>query len=378
MIGRLMFKSTLIVLLIAFCQMSEASFNIDYGNASSQSSSAAAEPARPTKKLLLDNSIQWLTIQGTCESNRIIGDSPGVSLPMAIRTILPPGWRVYADEGLSLDSVEVSWADGELWTKAIGRAAEIHRVKVEINCLDKTVTFHPSPALGVYSVGNNIEAIGDLAPPIQSTKQQASVEVQGTVQSPKVQQANTVSSFHNEPYANETIQNYLNRYSQSQGFDRVVFDIKTHNLTEIIRSQISVEDSKNGFELEKSLAKKGLVIASARDMISNQSALVLSDNSGVKNHELFVFPVNEGMLSNNAIKLASAWGWTIAKNQEQQSYDDKLWPLDVDYRIPFDYDIVMADAFEGFQALFAKYPIQAQLVPSRKTLFVVKRNSANR
>lgn len=362
------------VLLLPIGTSSYAAFDIDY---TGDKSKVVAQPITTTptvtKNLLLDNSVQFVVMHGKCEDDKVFGSGNAVELPSAMRMILPAGWRVFADEGTSLDTVLLTWRDGDLWTKLISQTVEKYKFKAEISCADKTLTFHPAPNRGIYSERDSIE-LGELQSPQPSTQTNISSNSlpEHSDTNKVVSQTNsTVALSSLDPVSGETINAYAERYASAIGYQRVAF--KVSNISKIINGEIDpakLRKSKEHFDFQTALNKQKLFMADGVDGVSGAKVLVVTDTVSNVDVGYMVFKVSRGMLSDNALELARVLGKSIG--------DTNVWPMDDDFKIPFSYDIVGVTGIDLFMELFKSHPVQAQFLAGQKVIYVVSRDTANR
>lgn len=359
-----------LIVIVAPCL---ADFSIDYTGEKTKVK-VLQEPqvvAGNSKKLLLDNSIQYVGMQGKCDGEKVFGSGNSVELPSAMRMILPSGWKVFADEGAALDAVLLTWRDGDEWVKVISQTAEKYKFRADISCAEKTLTFHPAPNRGIYSEKESVE-LADIQQPTSSRANLLSdTGTKATTSTNAVASAVAPAEQSLEPRDRESINAFSERYASAYGYNRVAY--KVANISKVINGEIDPKGSrksKDSFDFSTSLQKQKLYKVDAIDGISGAKVLVITDSISEASSSPLVFNVSKGFLSNNALELARMLGKTIG--------DTNYWPIDEDYKVPFAYDIVGSTGIDLFLELFKSFPVQAQFVAGQKVIDVVKRDTANR
>lgn len=374
-------------LLMLFAGAANAALVLDYtGGKTGDGHKTEVSDSRfngEPKKLLLDNSIQWATFLDSekCIEKPVNGSGTNLPLSTALKILTPNGWRVYADDDVDLSMALVGWRNGAMWTRIISDAAEKHKFKVTFNCSSKEVTFKSSPSLGVLHSEDNFDSFGEgLIPTEVAPTNEATTFASGPIyagnpsgnpvdvrlgSAPSASKAGEPS-----PLQNETLSQYVSRYADHYGYSRVAYRLKKTNGDSVMRLRVASGNKSGTFS--EFLQHHKLMVVNGVDASSNVSVLILTDDSTATGRgDLLVFAVKQGFVSENAVALANATGLSIG--------EDNVWPnLGVDYKVPYGYDIVMTEPVDGFMELFAKYPLQAQMVMGTKTVFVVKRNSPNR
>lgn len=357
-----------------------AALVIDYSGSETRSANVNSIGEPNKKILLLDQSVEWAEIVGIekCGANLLVsGSGVDVPLSMALRMLTPQGWKVFADDDVPLESSVVTWRTGITWTRVIAEAAEANKFRVVINCNTREMSFKSAPDLGSLADIQPISGDGIGKLPEADLKIEPEIAPLPEINSGKQAKMNSGSNkLHTEiPQINsgpepmaESLQSYFQRYADNFGYSRVAFRIKTESLDSLLRKSAISGKAKSFTDV---LRVNNLIQLNATDVVSNESVMVITSDIRAKGSDsLLVFHVTPGMLSENSIQLAKAIGWKVGA--------ENLWPLDVDYKVSYGYDIVMIDPVDAFSELFGKYPIQAQLVIGSKVVSVVKRNSPNR
>lgn len=369
-------KSMNLVAVLSFMlitSMANAALVIDYTGSRDEGETLAQGPGSPvvqkaSKTLLFDNSVEWATVIGTCENIRMSSGVDQLSLASALKIFLPAGWKVYANDDLSFEGLTLSWKAGDLWTSVIAESAKNQKFTATIDCASKTLSLSTAPNLGVLA-GTN----GDFDV-IPLNEQNSMIGTQSQSKFPVVRSApgETIS-----PNLKESIQSYSDRVAMSSGYSRVAYRIVDQPINNLLRSPIE-KNPDTPFDFNRAYASYGLTTLNGTDAITGETVMIVTNDSAVTGHgNVFVFPVVAGMLSENAMEVARVLGWNL-QGSEAAHDASQIWPLDVDYRVPFSFDIVYTEPVDAFSQLFARYPVQGQLILASKSVHVVKRNTPNR
>jgi len=370
-----LFRIGMLVFALFSAGVANAAFVIDYTGSDKGDDSEPSSAPITKKKLLLDKSVNWAVFVGSCRDVSIPGSGLEIPLGVAFKMILPDGWKVYADDDVNLDGIQLTWKNGDIWTKLIADAAERNKIRVLIDCSKEEISFSASPDLGLMAnaAENKVDSIGEIPeaslPPPAPVATVTAEPYSATGANQKNNSGdNNFPPQSIEPYGNETIHSFMTRYAKLNDFDRVVY--RTQNINKIAQSTIEVGDSKKPFNLSSSLRERSLLALTATDSLNSAKVLVVTDEPKLGNRVLKVFSVNEGLLSENATRLSSIYGLAIGSTNQ--------WPIDTDYRVQYSYDIVVTDALDAFTQLFKAYPVQARIIQGGNNMTVVKRTTSNR
>ena len=113
--------------------------------------------------------ISWLSQSGSGSASRLEGFAKEVPLLVALKQIVPKGWKARKKQGVDVNQV-VSWQGGDSWLNVLDRMATAHHIKMEINWGSQEIVLLEStaPAL-VGSSGNALSILSEDSTPAQAS-----------------------------------------------------------------------------------------------------------------------------------------------------------------------------------------------------------------
>lgn len=284
-------------------------------------------------KLVVDKAYRVVTHKGTGKAVKASGYADSVPLDSALAMIIPAGWQVYQDAGLSDDALPlaVSFEGGKEWPDVLASLGEYNALRFHIDWYDKVVEMRK----GRPAYTSNVSRIRIIEEPLNGVRNR----ILGDGGKPKTVVTSKVQAKPStvQPAEAKTV--------------KPVAPLKPVPYTGGKQTSETALSSCSQCLIDRGDLKKVQVISTGKAPAKTEPAKPIG----------FSLFVREGFLQENIMRLSKENGWNAPE-----------WKIGSDFKIASSFSVSGKSFPEAVAKLLMIHPIEADVNTNQRKIYVTK------